>query len=336
MKDFGRDNINNQIQRTYGDIVKNLAEALKNIKDNQPSMTEFNFHYNPEMPRKSEFIKYFTYVLENNNTLRRLGIYGLPIGQNVCIYKKDCISLAIAIGSHRTLEELTFSSIREASWVEILLGELKCSTSLKSLTITGYIGLDGAKKLGEFLSSHSNLEFLSLARSQIGDEELGAVYEGLNNHPSLKQVVLSNNNITDRGAGIIADLLLQTPALKRVYLNNNKITDTGAMNIAKALRGNYTISEANLVGNYITPKACTILHDIELCHISLKVIAIEEQKPYALRKINEKPEGVHKVTSRKVNSFYEAGEETLEKQASTFRSLVSKHQTSIEGMSRSI
>ena len=98
-------------------------------------------------------------------------------------------------------------------------------SNLRSLGLGGTnIGRQGCITLANILQKEdSNLIYLAIDKSGIGDEEVDLLVTSLENNTKLKEVYLPGNDITERGVRALLKLLIDASSIKNTYNSNHTL-----------------------------------------------------------------------------------------------------------------
>ena len=223
--------------------------------------------------------------------LRRLGMDDLGAKQ---------ISAALSVDRSLTVLDLSENAIGD-SGAEALGNALRVNTSLRGLGLAwnrvGPVGFasmakhlaesDGAvkfiglrmnpvfpaeahdsdechaarKSLGKLIST-SNLRYLVLSRTGLGDMELEVIGEALTStHCSISVLSLKKNIISDQGAAMLCSGLEKNTSIQYLDLSYNEISNTGAKRIGRCLEHRaeqgVPLQQVCMEGNPAEPEAYT-------------------------------------------------------------------------------
>jgi hypothetical protein len=119
------------------------------------------------------------------------------------------------------------------------------------------LGVAGAKALGQWLPSASQLIKLDLRYNDIGCEGMEALCAGLE-QSKVQYLYAEGNQIGDQGAIALSQLLKtdenngnSSSRLREIFLGANQIQSQGAAEVASSLHSNKTVTKIYLEGNNI-------------------------------------------------------------------------------------
>jgi len=138
---------------------------------------------------------------------------------------------------------------------------MKINSSIIQLNLEGnYIGpREGSKYLLDMLINNKTLKILNVSSCSIGS---GLIYisEAIKDNKShLENLNLSNNQIECTDIETFSKALITNNKLANLQLNNNRINDRGAQALADALKINLTISMINLEKNTMSTKGASLI-----------------------------------------------------------------------------
>ena len=108
---------------------------------------------------------------------------------------------------------------------------------------------------------NTNLKRISLAESNITDEQLPPLADAMRSLRSLGELELNNNRVGNTGCEALATLLEDPNSrLNCLYLNGNQINDEGVITVIKSLANNTMFIE-----NYLSiiPTVLSITYLVE-------------------------------------------------------------------------
>ncbi|KAL1479801.1 hypothetical protein MTO96_051571, partial [Rhipicephalus appendiculatus] len=209
--------------------------------------------------------------------LETIDIFKLPIGPSSAARIGDMVARTESVRRIKFLE----NGMRPTAGTELMQG-LCCNRSLELIWL-GYnaLGIGGARFLGEYLATSSNLRDLSLSNVPCFDEEqLILIAEGLKTNRSLVKLKIHNCHVTPAGIDRLAEVLKTNSTLKNLAVSacnlaqaeakslaillefnagllevdlwHNIINDFGAVRLATALKFNTHLETLNLEANRIT------------------------------------------------------------------------------------
>jgi hypothetical protein len=168
------------------------------------------------------------------------------------------------LGAHLTTLNVAGTDLPLKDTMAIL--ELVAPT-IQALYVGGNgLGVAGAKALGRWSPSASQLIKLDVRYNDIGCEGMEALCEGLGQQQSCSKVqylYAEGNQIGDQGAIALSQLLLlkttdadgstvvSSSSLREIFLGANQIQSQGAAALASSLHSNKTVSKIYLEGNQI-------------------------------------------------------------------------------------
>lgn len=137
---------------------------------------------------------------------------------------------------------------RKCGQAEIETKTIEGCTSFEHVRLLGH---GQAVWLGEALHNHTDLEFLDLHHTKIGDDDAVAIAEGLKNNDKLRRLQMHNNRISDVGTKAIAEALKQNSALTFLSLSSNGVGDEGAAALGEMLKENHALRRLDLYFNLV-------------------------------------------------------------------------------------
>ena len=165
-------------------------------------------------------------LFTNNHNLTKITVKNCDFGDEGC----RLFALALGSSTNKSLEtvELDSNNIAEEGMVGIITA-LSMHPHLKQLALDrNRLGKNGCVALATLLrSSAKELQYLCLARNNIGDEEIEALVPALTNFNQLMTLSLTNNpSITTRGWQSFATVLeAPNSHLAELYIYRNNIDD---------------------------------------------------------------------------------------------------------------
>ena len=171
---------------------------------------------------------------------------------------QDAKLLAPEIAVHGSLTEINLlgNNMKEeggAAIAEALMTN-RSLTTLKS----NFLGLKGAKVMGEVLKVNNILKILEAPNNGIDVEGAKAIANGLAVNGSLTKLSLARNNLGADGTKSICDALKENKTLKELDLHGEPFGSSniggaaGAKHVADMLRVNGSLSSINLFGHNLS------------------------------------------------------------------------------------
>ena len=232
-------------------------------------------------------VKILAKVLETNQTLEKLFLYGNSLGD------EGIQALAEALQTNQSLQylDLRFTEIGPLG-IQSLAGMLKCNQGLQELELSGNrmgssevillmktletnrslriltLGEDDsieieAKALAKLLTKNQYLVQLNFVpKFRNDDKGIIALAKTLEENLSFENLFLQANQIRDKGAQLFGEVLTKNQGLKNLNLSNNKISDVGAQALALGLEINQTLQELYLSRNQIGEEGIKVLASV--------------------------------------------------------------------------
>lgn len=167
------------------------------------------------------------------------------------------------------------ASGRRCGQKEIKERTIEGCTSFEHVRLLGH---GAAVWLGEALHNHTDLEFLDLHHTKIGDDDAVAIAEGLKNNDKLRRLAMHNNKITDVGVVAIAEALKSNSALTLLSLSSNAVGDVGAAALGDALRENGALRRLDLYFNLVGDDGAIAIAQALEVNSALRVLHLDNNQ----------------------------------------------------------
>ncbi len=261
------------------------AEGLNNLKGyfaNSKNIQTLNIGGNYLL---DQGCKYMSDIIRANNTMSSLFLEWSDINSD------GIRAIAQALNMNKTISYLDLSNNSlDKKTLEDFFDSLKPQlTSLDNLSLGfNQFGIDGIKKINEFMKLNQTITQLNLEKNFIGPHEgsklildflissktlknlnvsgcsigSGLVYISeafIDNKTHLENINLSCNNLESTEIEVLCKALTTNNVLFNLQLNNNSIDDRGAEAFAEALKVNMTISTINLEQNTMSSKGAKLI-----------------------------------------------------------------------------
>lgn len=202
--------------------------------------------------------------------------------------------------ARRTLADLSLVFLDQPTAISRMLpciagrGILRC-LELNSCNLRGK---DIGETLGRAISYPTRITSLCLARGDMGDDGVCAMFDAMGPRSVVRRISMAYNDIGLKGAMAIARFMERSKCVRKLHLSNNRINDNGAIAILYAAeRTMPLLEEIGLSDNEFSDKALRVAYRIIPRLVSLSTIEMSSR--YA---VTESPEYMERCLSAAVDS----------------------------------
>ena len=207
----------------------------------------------------------------------------------------DHLSTAISYSNAFSCLRLNMCDLKEAELSSIFLALKEKSSTLKHIELSeiALVGVDGNKAVAELASliSVSPLEYISLSRCMLAENDLSVICTSMEKCENLTYLDLSHNYISEVAAKAIATYLIGNKCnLQHLYLSNCFLTEEGIAVLAQSFQKLKRLRTLEFSSNIITANGAAsiisildsnsnirnvLFYNCELCGSNVKTILSE-------------------------------------------------------------
>ena len=159
-------------------------------------------------------------------------------------------------------------------------------------------GKEVGETLGRAISYPARITSLCLARGNMGDDGVCAMFDAMGPRSVVRRISMAYNDIGLKGAMAIARFMERSKCVRKLHLSDNRINDNGAIAILYAAERTLPLlEEIGLGDNEFSDKALRVAYRIIPRLVSLS--SIEMNSRYA---VTESPEYMERCLSAAVDS----------------------------------